>query len=88
MYRKVEGRRKGSTLYVQNNFEYRKNRTTANGHVYLICTTPDCPGRAILREDQMEGTTEHNHPPLSDQHFSVNKGKFILAMLRSIFKGA
>jgi hypothetical protein len=36
----------------------------------------------------MEGTTEHNHPPLSDQHFSVNKGKFILAMLRSIFKGA
>ena len=75
MYRKTEGRKKGSTLYVQSNFEYKKNRTAANDQVYLICTTHDCPGRAVLREDRIEGTMEHNHPPLSDQHFSVTKGE-------------
>ena len=75
MYRLIEGNRKGSTIYVHENYEYRKNRTGDNGNTFLICTKT-CPGRAVLKADNsFIRTKEHDHPSLPDIHFAASEGK-------------
>ena len=76
MYQTFEGHRKGSVLFEHDMFEYKRNKRVL-GCQYLECTTPGCPGRAVIKDatEILSVTKEHDHGPLQSSHFSVKKAK-------------
>ena len=75
MFRTFEGKRKSSTVFEHQLFEYRKNQSGRHGKIYLKCTTMTCPGRAVLENGAITVFTGHDHPALAESHFTLKAAK-------------
>merc|ERR1712150_56310 len=77
-YEIIEGKRKGATIYKKDDFGYLLQNEDKSGKLYLKCVernklnqSSDCHGRAIISDDKLEITKEHNHHP-SKMYFQIN----------------
>merc|ERR1712150_180968 len=77
-YEIIEVKRKGAKIYKKDDFGYFLKKEEKTGKLYLNCvernkpTQPsDCQGRAIIRDNKLEITKEHNHSP-SKMYFQIN----------------
>merc|ERR1712150_67111 len=77
-YEIVEGKRKGTKIYKKDDFGYLLANEGNSEKFYLKCVernrlnlSSDCQARAILSDNKLELTKEHNHPP-SKMYFQIN----------------
>lgn len=56
----IEGRRRGSTAFIADNFVYRKQKQDGK-QSYFMCLEPLCTGRGVSTADGFRRTKEHSH---------------------------
>merc|ERR1712150_177340 len=74
----VDGKRRGSKIYRKDDFGYLMSKEENSNTFYLTCvkrnirdSSSGCPSRAILFNNKLSITKEHNHAP-SKMYFQIN----------------
>lgn len=67
MERLEDAARKGSVVYVFDNYIYKSNSAGRNGTNYLICTNRLCRIRARVSNNNVVVSGDHAHPPEGDK---------------------
>ena len=74
----TEGERRGSVMYIHENYHYRKDRNR-NEIIYMKCVNclppRSCPGRGKVQNLSFQVTCEHNHDKVDDKLLKVHAAK-------------